>query len=1826
MFKSEKIFLFLLISVCLIISIVLIDSLIDPAILIRTAYARITGSPLPEIDGVYTPEIEGLDQDQNLEGMVNLLEDGWNLFRSEGFAFEIQFPQQVVKKSALNQDALNAGVGLDPQAPIWEFHLNDPEHYLGTNLLDASLIVHVLEGAEQEASCSTFQPGSLYQTPAQYRDSLIETEINGVPFWQDEFLEGEMGEFYHRITYRTFSKGACYQLTQLLHYRNIDSYFEQEIEEFDQDQVLAELDQVLRTFSFLDMAPTFPEQRYSLPKTISDPVSKTTSEYADGLDVSRWQGTIDWPKVAAAGYVFTFAKGTEGVGWTDVKFLENMNNGQKAGVMMGVYHFARPDLGNKAADEANYFLDVVGDYLKSGYLRPVLDLEVGSSLGKTALSKWVIEWMETVKNRTGISPLIYVNPNFITNYLTEAVTEYDLWVAHWTCEPEPSYYYPNTGMWRDWAFWQYYGPGGCGANIGYVPGISTNIDLNIFNGLEVGLQEYDALSHLWVSLTSDAYYKPAPYSAKITGNVNGDTTGLIDFAFWWDCTALEADLTVVEGVCGSLPVPAEGECEYNDVGMRCIGVENEKQIAEHTYAEIGNYTAKVIVERGNEAPVEDRYKITAYNPLRYFVWEPESPSIAVIDYPYTLNVDVTMQTSLEGVLQVSVKEVVSGEIIGSDCIPVPGNIKSVQSFDFTWTESDPVEKNYAVSARYRLQGECPVIDESEFDQTVVYKLYWMDEKPLLELQNENEVKIPSGGVDDVGMTELFQVNQRVYLVKNPSTMKGFQILSSSFKNVNNAANLQLDLESPVTIGPEGEISLALSYEVQSSGPYSFDILLVHDASNPTPFVYTVRGTGGLANSPIQSITAEPMSPGSNWIGSDYHLHVEIDLDAPAAGVLQVSIEDQGGTTVVDSVCQSVPTATQAVYGFDLSWVDENIGLGEYQIWARYRDASTCPIEGTSDTDLSQGYQVDWQEDTPLLELSRTDLSLITSGGVDDLGLLPLFQTVEQEYLVRNPSTTSELELTGIAFDNAVNLAGVESLASLPILIGPGEQIPLVVRFEVVVPGEFSVDVKLAHTASNPSPFNFSIQGEGELTSDPIQSITPQPFSPGQVLIGESYALEVTVAVDAPTSGALQVSLMDSSGIPVLDPVCQLISSPGADLIVSDLAWTESEAALQTYEIKAEFFARGGCPPAGLPLSEQAVGYQVNWQEELPELEILNSSGTLIPTGSAINLGQYEYYQTVDLSYLLRNISSTSSLNITGIGIENLNNINNVDITPDSGLVLGQGEDQNLEITFLVGYTGGFSFDLVVKHQGANLSPYRITFQGEGIMTDNPIQYVVPSPSSPGSSLIGSPYDLGVSIGLQAPDKGALQVSLIDKVSGIEAGRICQALVDRLDQPRTLNLVINQNVPGSRGYDLVTRYRAQGSCPIKDQQDSDLKQTYTIVWEEEIPSLAVYKLDGNPLLAGSTDIIGDQTFYQNVALRYVIQNTSSTTALTVESLRVEYPVNAEAIQIDPAGPVVIPPSGEVAVSVNFLVAAIENFSFDVVFNHDGSNDSPYGFTVLGTGIMDDNPFRELTVTPVSPVELYIPDDMEVQVQIEIDPPAPGVVEVSLGRQGSSELMGETCFSILGEHSFLDVDLIWEEKIPGELDYEINVAYQAQGACPLEGQPDAVISESYHVNWKTYQPELIVNRPEGVTIFDGAVDYIGRHDFFRFVEVTYVIDNQSNAGPLIIDSIEPENLVNLREVLIEPAGVIEIQPGESQAIKISFQVLTLEPYSFDLIWYHNGSNPAPYLTGIMGDSNLNLGDTPVDSWLYRFVESLIRTGFFLKLPILGLFLIRKKKHSG
>ncbi len=204
-------------------------------------------------------------------------------------------------------------------------------------------------------------------------------------------------------------------------------------------------------------------------ETLSQP-----DKLVKGVDVSGHQHPggkkIDWSQVYKAGYTFAFVKATEGAGYTNSYFSIDVKSGRDAGILMGVYHFARPDLGNNAKTEAEYFIKTAGEYLIEGYLRPVLDLEKVGNLSKKELSEWVKQWMETVEKETGIEPILYTYSSFAKDHLDDSVTQYDLWIAHYTTKKSP-----DTANWKNWNFWQY-------TSKGSVPGIEGNVDLNVFNG------------------------------------------------------------------------------------------------------------------------------------------------------------------------------------------------------------------------------------------------------------------------------------------------------------------------------------------------------------------------------------------------------------------------------------------------------------------------------------------------------------------------------------------------------------------------------------------------------------------------------------------------------------------------------------------------------------------------------------------------------------------------------------------------------------------------------------------------------------------------------------------------------------------------------------------------------------------------------------------------------------------------------------------------------------------------------------------------------------------------------------------------------------------------------------------------------------------------------------------------------------------------------------------------------------------------------------------------------------------------------------------------
>jgi len=232
----------------------------------------------------------------------------------------------------------------------------------------------------------------------------------------------------------------------------------------------------------------------------------------EGLDVSRWQATINWPLVKAAGKQFVVMKATEGTGYVDPNYAINRAGAMGVGIPMAAYHFASPDTSaNEAVLEADHYVAVAG--LTAGNLLPALDLEQTGGLTPAALQAWVRSWLDEVTAKLGIHPMIYVSPNFWTSKMANntsiALAGYKvLWIANWgvTSPTVPANNWSGNG----YTFWQY-------TDCGHVAGITTGcVDLDRYNGTDLTSVTYNPTFSLSAAPTSQSIMRGATTTFAVT--------------------------------------------------------------------------------------------------------------------------------------------------------------------------------------------------------------------------------------------------------------------------------------------------------------------------------------------------------------------------------------------------------------------------------------------------------------------------------------------------------------------------------------------------------------------------------------------------------------------------------------------------------------------------------------------------------------------------------------------------------------------------------------------------------------------------------------------------------------------------------------------------------------------------------------------------------------------------------------------------------------------------------------------------------------------------------------------------------------------------------------------------------------------------------------------------------------------------------------------------------------------------------------------------------------------------------------------------------------
>lgn len=200
-----------------------------------------------------------------------------------------------------------------------------------------------------------------------------------------------------------------------------------------------------------------------------------------GIDVAAHQhpgGTpIDWSKVRSDGQSFAFVKATEGGDWVNPHYVQDIQAANAAGLKTGAYHYARP-AGDAKTQAANFAAQIA--LAPNQTLPPALDIEVTEGKSAAQLEQWIEDFTSELKRLTGRTPMIYTYKYFWMGQMnnSQKFSDMPLWLAAYQDQAPEA-----VGGWNELSFWQRSGSG-------KVAGISTDVDMNLFNGSKQQLQTF----------------------------------------------------------------------------------------------------------------------------------------------------------------------------------------------------------------------------------------------------------------------------------------------------------------------------------------------------------------------------------------------------------------------------------------------------------------------------------------------------------------------------------------------------------------------------------------------------------------------------------------------------------------------------------------------------------------------------------------------------------------------------------------------------------------------------------------------------------------------------------------------------------------------------------------------------------------------------------------------------------------------------------------------------------------------------------------------------------------------------------------------------------------------------------------------------------------------------------------------------------------------------------------------------------------------------------------------------------------------------------------
>lgn len=186
-----------------------------------------------------------------------------------------------------------------------------------------------------------------------------------------------------------------------------------------------------------------------------------------GIDVSHWDGKIDYAKVKASGVNVVYIKATEGTATVDPMLEDNYKGAKAANLHLGFYHFFSPINEQDTLKQAEHFVNTIKG---KGYTcRLALDIEKNTkNLSKEQITNLAILFLNKVKELTGKGTVVYTYTSFVKENLTERLKDYRLWIAQYEVA-----WPADNGVWDSWIGFQ-------NSEHGKVPGINGDCDLDEF--------------------------------------------------------------------------------------------------------------------------------------------------------------------------------------------------------------------------------------------------------------------------------------------------------------------------------------------------------------------------------------------------------------------------------------------------------------------------------------------------------------------------------------------------------------------------------------------------------------------------------------------------------------------------------------------------------------------------------------------------------------------------------------------------------------------------------------------------------------------------------------------------------------------------------------------------------------------------------------------------------------------------------------------------------------------------------------------------------------------------------------------------------------------------------------------------------------------------------------------------------------------------------------------------------------------------------------------------------------------------------------------------